>query len=338
MSTKPLSFGSLFTGIGGFDLGLERAGMICKWQVEIDDYCRRVLAKHWPDILRYRDIREVNFDEIEKVDVLCGGFPCQPVSLAGKGLAQDDPRWLWPEFAGAIRALRPRYVAMENVPGLLVRGMGDVLGDLAALGYAAEWQVLSAAAFGAPHLRERVFVIAHADSGGMGEQHLQPQVLDDEAGQDCVLAYTQSTRIGQVSTEQVGENSADTDGLCSSMAHPAGQRGKRRPTRPAETEVGRAHSPTQRRGQVPSDPNGGRWSGADHQPEGEDSLFVWADLAGSRAKGVTWWSTEPAVGRMAYGIPRRVDRLKGLGNAVVPQAIELIGTCIIKHYHASQAR
>jgi DNA (cytosine-5)-methyltransferase 1 len=192
-----LTFGSLFAGIGGMDLGLERAGMVCKWQVEINEYCRRVLAKHWPDVPRWDDVRTFPPESGEwAVDLVAGGFPCQPVSLAGKQLAQQDERWLWPEFARTLRVLRPRYALLENVPGLLVHGMGDVLGDLAALGFDAEWQVLPAAAVGAPHLRERVFVLAHAHGEGAGadphgercqEQHVP--ALAARAGQHYRLAF-----------------------------------------------------------------------------------------------------------------------------------------------------
>jgi DNA (cytosine-5)-methyltransferase 1 len=159
-------FGSLFAGIGGFDLGLERAGMTCAWQVENDPYCNRVLAKHWPNVCRYGDIREIRWDTVEPVDVLCGGFPCQPVSVAGKQLGEADERWLWPEFARAIRDLRPRYVLVENVPGLLVRELGTVLGDLAALGYDAEWTVLRANDCGVPQRRPRVFIVAYPSRNG----------------------------------------------------------------------------------------------------------------------------------------------------------------------------
>jgi len=136
-----LTVGSLFSGIGGLDLGLERAGMTVRWQVEQDAWCQRVLAKHWPDVPRYGDIKTIDWTEVEPIDLVCGGFPCQPVSLAGKRRAQDDPRWLWPEFARCLRVLRPRFALLENVPGLLSAGFGDVLGDLAALGYDAEWDV-----------------------------------------------------------------------------------------------------------------------------------------------------------------------------------------------------
>src|SRR6476661_6834913 len=129
-----LTFGSLFAGIGGIDLGLERAGMRCAWQVEIDDYATRVLAKHWPDVTRFRDVRSVGAHNLTPVDLLAGGFPCQDISDAGKRAGIEGARsGLWSEFARLIGELRPRYVLVENVTALLRRGMGTVLGDLAAL-------------------------------------------------------------------------------------------------------------------------------------------------------------------------------------------------------------
>ena len=157
--------GSLFSGIGGIDLGLERAGMKIAWQVEIDEWCRRVLAKHWPDVPKFGDIRDCGAHNLSPVDVLAGGFPCQPVSFAGFGLAQDDDRWLWPEYARLIRELRPRFVLVENVAALLHRGFGDVLSDLAAAGYDATWDCLRASEFGAHHERERVYLLAYPNEG-----------------------------------------------------------------------------------------------------------------------------------------------------------------------------
>jgi DNA (cytosine-5)-methyltransferase 1 len=156
---------SLFSGIGGLELGLERAGMTTVGQVEIDPFCRRVLAKHWPEVPRHDDVRTAvewwRGRARPRVDVVAGGFPCQPVSLIGKRRAQDDSRWGWPWFADVVRALRPRYVLVENVPGLLTAGLGNVLGDLASLGFDAEWSMLSACAVGAPHSRERLFILAY---------------------------------------------------------------------------------------------------------------------------------------------------------------------------------
>lgn len=158
----PMTFGSLFAGIGGLDLGLERAGMVCKWQVEIDPFCQEVLAKHWPNVKRYGDITKINGSELEPVELICGGFPCQDVSNSGKREGITGRRsGLWQEYVRLIRCLRPRFVLVENVAGLLSRGMERVLGDLAEIGYDSEWQSFPAAAVGAPHLRNRVWILAY---------------------------------------------------------------------------------------------------------------------------------------------------------------------------------
>jgi DNA (cytosine-5)-methyltransferase 1 len=165
-----MTFGSLFAGIGGFDLGLERAGMTCSWQVEIDDYATKVLEKHWPNVRRRRDVREFPEEPIDdwRVDLICGGFPCQPVSIAGNQKGDLDERWLWGEFARILGVLQPRDAVMENVPGLLSvdagRLFGRVLGDLAEIGYDAEWHCIPASSIGAKHRRDRVWIVAHADS------------------------------------------------------------------------------------------------------------------------------------------------------------------------------
>ena len=159
---QPLTFGSLFAGIGGFDLGFERAGMVCKWQVEIDDYANRVLAKHWPNVHRERDVRTVGRHNLEFVDVICGGFPCQDISYAGLGAGLDGERsGLWFEFARIIREMVPRFVVIENVSALLDRGLDRVLGSLADIGYDAEWNVIPASAVGAKHRRKRVWIVAY---------------------------------------------------------------------------------------------------------------------------------------------------------------------------------
>jgi len=247
-----MTLGSLFSGIGGLDLGLERAGMRVVWQVENNPFCRKVLAKHWPDVPCYEDVKTLTGEELEPVDVICGGFPCQPVSVAGTQKGTDDERWLWPEFNRLIRILRPRYAILENVPGLFTvqHAFGAILRDLAEGGYDAEWDRLSAASVGAPHLRQRVFIIAVADADRTGPQ-------------------------------------------------------------------GRELLP-QRRGE--------RVTGAG----GLGCRFFDAPIGGE-------WFAEPDLGRVAHGIPSRVDRLKGLGNAVVPQVAEWIGRRLIQ-YDAQESR
>lgn len=224
-----MKFGSLFAGIGGFDLGLERAGMTCQWQVEIEDYPTKILEKHWPEVHRERDIKECSGSNLEPVDLICGGFPCQDISVAGTGAGLAGERsGLWHEMHRIISDIRPRWVVVENVAALLSRGMDVVLRDLSQIGYDCEWHIIPASAVNAPHRRERVWIIANANVVG--------------------------TQI-QIEREQPAKQVLERFG---------------------------------------------------------------------------WWEAEPSVGRVAHGISRRVDRLKGLGNAVVPQIVELIGRRIME--------
>lgn len=155
-----MRLGSLFSGVGGLDLGLEACGMTTVWQCEIDVAAAGVLARHW-DVPNHGDLTTVDWSTVEPVDVLCGGFPCQDLSYAGKGAGLAGARsGLWSEYTRAIRSLRPRHVVVENVAALVGRGMGRVLGDLAALGYDARWGCIRASDAGAPHRRERVFIVA----------------------------------------------------------------------------------------------------------------------------------------------------------------------------------
>jgi DNA (cytosine-5)-methyltransferase 1 len=275
----------LFSGIGGFSLGLERAGMRTVTFCEIDPYCRAVLRKHWPGVPIWDDVRTITaktvadtlkdssthaggsafvpgklLDEIGRqetsngsgtsgtgtgIDVICGGFPCQDISVAGKGAGIDGERsGLWSEYARIISEVRPRYVIVENVAALLGRGLERVLGDLAALGFDAEWHCIPASAVGAPHRRDRVWIIAYAGcAGSQGTGDVCDPTLDARAGQSLLL----------------------DEGI---------------------------------RGQ---------------------------------------WIAEPDVGRVAHGIPARVDRLRALGNAVVPQIPEIIGRAIMSLESSSLA-
>src|SRR6266581_3917051 len=174
---KP-TFGSLFSGIGGIDLGLEQAGWECRWQVEKDRFCTSVLKKHWPKVPKFGDVKLIAGSELEPVELICGGFPCQPISIAGKRKAQEDERWLWPEFERIISILRPSYILVENVPNLTNLGLDEVLGSLASLRYDAEWDCIPAASLGAPHLRFRIFVVAYdTDTDGRSWQDKSKSAL-----------------------------------------------------------------------------------------------------------------------------------------------------------------
>src|SRR5450631_4527663 len=149
----------LFSGIGGFSLGLERAGMRTIAFCEIDPFCRDVLARHWPEVTCHEDVRTLRGIT---ADVICGGFPCQDISGAGNGAGLEGSRsGLWKEYARLIGEVRPRYAIVENVSALLYRGLGEVLGDLSELGYDAEWHVLGASYTGVPQSRPRVWIIAY---------------------------------------------------------------------------------------------------------------------------------------------------------------------------------
>jgi DNA (cytosine-5)-methyltransferase 1 len=259
-----LNVGSLFAGIGGFDLGLERAGTRTVWQVEIDPFCRRVLERHFPDAQRYEDVREVGAHNLAPVDLICGGFPCQDISSAGAKVGIGGERsGLWSEYARIIGELRPRYVLVENVAALLSRGLGVVLADLSALGYDAEWDCLPASAFGAPHQRDRLWLVGYPHDDG------EPTFpIDDEAPGLPAMGYA--------------------PGL-SRDATPAPR--PREHSRPALTAGG----------------------------------------SGGIGGGQSWWSPESRVDRVADGLPDQLDRVRSLGNALVPQIAEWIGRRLMEH-------
>ena len=176
MDSQPLRLGSLFSGAGLCDLGFAWAGFAHQWFCEIDQFCRAVLAEHWPGVPIYNDIKTFRAGEAPAVDVLAGGFPCQAVSSGGKrsGIEIGTRSGLWYEFGRIITETHPKFVVIENVRGLLSLGINIVLGDLAEIGYDAEWEVLPAAALGAPHHRERVFIVAYPNGC---RDHFQSRLL-----------------------------------------------------------------------------------------------------------------------------------------------------------------
>ncbi len=203
MSVGDLTIGSLFSGIGGLELGLERAGLgRVVWQVERDAWCRSVLEMHWPDAMRFDDVRTVGASALVPVDVICGGFPCQDLSHAGKRRGLDGERsGLWFEYARIVGELRPSIVVIENVLGLRTAGLPRVLADLAALGFDAEWTDLSAGELGAPHLRRRLFIVA------TDPDRVQ---LRDEPGWLSRACGEAAALVGQADTSGIDP---DADGL-----------------------------------------------------------------------------------------------------------------------------
>lgn len=319
--SDPPTFGSLFAGIGGIDLGLERAGWRCAWQVENDPYCTRVLAKHWPDVPRHGDIRELDTDALGSVDLVAGGFPCQPVSVAGHRRGQLDERWLWPEFHRIIRDVGPRFVFVENVPGLLVRGMGDVLGDLAACGYDAEWDCIPAAAFGAPHLRYRVCIVADAGCRSVRGGRIAGIVPGPEGTGEGEAPQRQRFRV------DAGDGGAD---VADAQSEPIGP-GLRQSGAPGIRSGRSGHGGGTADPVADTAELGLQGSGVlRHGPSERGPLQSARNGAGGAGPGAQWWGTEPGMGRVAYGVPARVDRLRGLGNAVVPQMAEWVGHRILE--------
>lgn len=231
-----MRFGSLFAGIGGFDLGLERAGMKVRWQVEIDPFCNEILEKHWPHVKRFGDIRSVGKENLEAVELICGGFPCQPFSKAGKRRGKSDDRNLWPEMFRVVEELRPSWVIAENVPKIRDIYLDEILSDLEGIDYSTGTIDLPAVAFGAWHLRHRIYIVAHSNGKGLAE-----------------------------------------------------------------------------------------WKEGD-----EHDIVLPTEYGGLGSKWQDIWISESSLDRVADGVPRRVDRIKALGNAVVPQVATFIGWHIMK--------
>lgn len=304
MDAQPtLTFGSLFAGIGGIDLGLERAGMRCAWQVEIDDYATKVLAKHWPDVTRFRDVRLCGKHNLPRVDCIAGGFPCQDISDAGKQAGINGERsGLWAEFYRIICELRPRYVVVENVAALLHRGMGRVLGDLAACGYDAEWQILSAESVGAPHLRERVLIVAYSA---------------------CPHGRSTSTRGNSKGHQEIPV------GSIRNASNPHGDRCRDRTIQHQSWSEREATAIIGNDGPQGVIPNPDFQSLEVRTCFGRDARQKLTAFERNNCTGTGQWATEPRVGRVVHGIPHRVERLRGLGNAVVPQVAEYVGRCIV---------
>ena len=300
----------LFSGIGGFALGLEAAGAFRTAAFcEQDAFCQAVLRKHWPDVPIYDDVRTIDFEG--DIDVITGGYPCQPFSVAGKQKGAADDRHLWPSMFEIIKHKRPRWVVAENVAGHITMGLDEVLFDLESEGYTARPVVIPACAVDAPHRRDRVWIVAHSQPTRTGG-------ASGEAGHE-----------GRASREDRGEGIRQGD-------RPTGAG---RTIAASEDVADAANNGTGRRQQQPQ---GGEGSGhvahADNpRLQGREQRRTSGEGKGSSRPttqrsedgGRQGWLPEPDVGRVATGVPNRVDRLKALGNAVVPQVVTQIGKAIL---------
>lgn len=286
----------LFSGIGGFSLGLERTGgfetvAFC----EIDKKARQVLRKHWPETTIFEDVSTLTAKDFnEQIDVICGGFPCQDISVAGNGAGLAGSRsGLWFQFHRLIEEIKPRYAIIENVAALRSRGLDQVLRSLAEIGYDAEWHCIPASAVGAPHQRDRIWILAYPNDDGWNSAKNSES---DYSGNDGSSPRSSSP------IEPAGSGDMGTDI--------------------------RGSTP-----EVMADAQQPRWEGW---------VYRWAHTQRKSKLGhlgrscsihgqpiENWWATEPSVGRVANGVSGRVDRLKQLGNAVVPQIPELLGYAIL---------
>ena len=345
-----VKIGSLFSGIGGLELGLEQAGVgEVVFQAEIDPFCRTVLAKHWPDVKRFDDVFKVDGP---RVDLICGGAPCQPVSVAGARKGKDDERWLWPEYARIVRDLEPSWVVVENVPGLRTLGLLDVLRDLAALGFDADWTTLSAADCGAPHLRRRLFLVAshpervqlRLEPGWLGRACRAGAAQLVRDGVQGLVADTddegepqpgRSLAVERGRAGDGGEEVADTNSGAGGEGRAVGGGWASR-----SDEDARPGSSSGGVGKTLADPDGSRREGSVQQPHEGRSGSV--ELGSTRpplprlggvADGVSAWldgSWEYGTPRTAVGVEGRQARLKSLGNAVVPACAYVVGRAIVE--------
>ena len=339
----------LFSGIGGFSLGLEAAGMETVAFCEIEDYPVTILNKHWPDVPVYRDVRKLTGEQIEqevgRVNVICGGFPCQPFSVAGQQKGKEDDRHLWPEMFRLIQEIRPRWVIGENVAGFVRMALDDVLHDLEGEGYTTQSFVIPACAVGGIHRRDRVWIVAHSECHGRDETQKPGSTAKSEKesrvqqSKGCHSTSTGVSRddasdsfLEQGIVAHTEHNGLPTEPWLRSDEETSAERGKEKQesTREFEREGG------------PFDVSGLRRS------EGRKQRYNIAGIMGERgvskdvsnlnSKGSQQQQqfrpielpTQPPVRHRDDGLPDNVARLKALGNAVVPQIPELIGRAIME--------
>ena len=323
----------LFSGIGGFALAAEtvwRDELDLVAFCEIDPYCHKVLNKNFPQVPIHEDIKILDGTAFKDIDLLTGGFPCQDISVAGRGEGlSGDRSYLWFEMLRIIRDVRPRYALVENVPMLTSRGGTRVLADLAEIGYNAEWTIISARDVGARHLRKRIWIVAYPESKRgkrrkTGKQRLNSQRKQRISGRNSTgeVPNTDSGRLERSSQKQgragnaVGSNrEAREREVSNSDIHgeewDKSKDRKRRGSVQVHTKVSNTDSQRLQRSEETGDT----------QEEGKEPQDQFLTRL---SRGETYWETEPNIRRVANGVPSRVDRIKGLGNAIVPQVATVI--------------
>jgi DNA (cytosine-5)-methyltransferase 1 len=305
---------SLFSGIGGIDLAAQWAGIETVAFCEIEPFCQKVLRKHWPDVPIFDDIWKLSKEVLEDagisgIDIVAGGYPCQPFSTAGKRRGKEDDRHLWPEMFRIIQEIRPTWVIGENVAGHVTLGLDDVLANLESEGYAAQSFIIPAAGVGARHRRARVFVLAHSRSGGLHEQEV---CLQQPRGAKAIctgqnVAHSQRKFAWGLSFGE-GEAFTGFGGCCEDVANSKSERCG---------ETGKHSQRSTERTSI----SGNVCNSSSKGFSNRSTTTVEQSRSIEELERSNWWAVEPNVGRVAHGVPARVDRLKSLGNAVVPQQI-----------------
>jgi len=279
MSSTSLTHGSLFSGIGGFDLAAQWMGWNNIFQCEKDEWCRKVLAKNFPNTKRFIDIKLFNAKIYNgTIDVISGGFPCQPFSVAGQRKGKADDRYLWEEMLRVIVEVQPQFVVGENVTGIIGMALDTVLSDLEAQGYTTETFIIPACSKNAWHRRDRVWIIAYTNNFSNSGK---TRKYEGKSFEKRLSKWNEVEQLAITSDVRISTNSNDTG--CKEQRQPITDKTK---------------------------------------------LFA--------PKCSSWWKTEPAVGRVANGLSFQMDRLKGLGNAIVPQvAYEIFRSIGELYWHKS---
>lgn len=313
--TNGIETGSLFSGIGGIELGFEQEGFETKWFVECDPFAKAILRKQFPNAIIYDNVEEVDFSKVQRVKALTGGFPCQDISNAGKRAGIEGNRSsLWKHYLRAIMQIRPEIAFIENVSALTSRGLCEVLSDLAKIGYDAEWHCVPASAVGANHQRDRIFILAYPNCSG----HIYRQI---EEYSTKTREQTQFEFESRANSSNLGLQ--DWNNSSSSKFSLSQKQWRENAIRESSCKRDVSNSECIR----PS--KQGKPRKSMHSKKIEERETNWFNYDG-------FWAIEPNVGRVADGIPFRVDRIKALGNAVVPQVAAVFAKAIkeiLKHDH-----
>ena len=350
----------LFSGIGGFSLGLEATGGFeTKAFCDIEEYPRQVLQKHWPHVKQYKDIKELNYerlkaDGIDSIDIITGGYPCQPFSVAGLKKGEEDPRHLWPEYFRLIKECRPTWVIGENVPGHIKLGLDTVIKDLESEDYSVRPFSISAASVGANHQRERIWIVAYSERNYNFNEEQRVNGEEKKISREHREDNSTTGQSSRTSTARTQSDShvVNSDSIRSLQHTETTKETSRRGTETSSMSTSdvantnewknntRNESKPREEEQFKFSPNSSSERGVVANTNGEGSQRYGSEyeLRKSQEERKTswsrWWDIEPNVGRVAHGIPKRVDRLKGIGNSLIPQIPYYLGTVILEVMNA----